>query len=221
MLLSTAYFPPISWFAAVAEDFTLSPDKAKPSVVYLEACENYQKQSYRNRCRFLSANGIENLNVPIVHDGGTFRWPIKDIKIDYSVSWVQKTERAISSAYDSSPFFEYYKDGIFSILEAGHETLWELDINLIRHISGKLGIAADYIETDDYLPPDNGRFGKDLREVIHPKKPNSILSELKLEKPYFQVFSQKYGFQSDLSVIDLLFCEGPDSILFLKSSLQG
>ncbi len=216
MLLSTAYFPPVSWFAAMAKDFTLSPDKAVPAVVYIEACENYQKQSYRNRCRFFSANGAENLNVPVVHENGTFKWPITRIKVDYSVPWIHKTERALTSAYDSSPFFEYYKDSIFEILESKPEYLWDLNMRLIKLIAGKIGIAVDLRPTETYEPEGSGLYGKDLRNAIHPKRANTVLSELKLEKPYYQVFSGKYGFIQDLSVIDLLFCEGPDSISFLK-----
>lgn len=216
MLLSVAYFPPISWFAAVAESFTLSPDGVNASKVYLEACENYQKQSWRNRCRILTANGPENLLVPVVHQGGTFKLPIKEIRIDYSEPWVTRTERAISSAYDTSPFFEHYRDGVFSILESRPELLWDLDIALIRYFLDKIGIAADIRFTTEYskTAPD------DLREAIHPKRPDSILERLDLGKPYFQVFSCKYGFQRNLSVMDLLFNEGPDSISYLKSGIR-
>ncbi len=220
MLLSTAYLPPISWFASAAEGFTLSPDKVIPAVVYIEACENYQKQSYRNRCRIFSSNGIENLNVPIVHKDGSFRRPIKEIEVDYSVPWVQKTERAISSAYYSSPFFEYYKDSIFEVLESGYLTLWELNMSLINVISSKLGLDIDFRETLKFIPDGSSVNCKDLRNVIHPKKTNTVLSKLGLEKPYFQVFSRKYGFMPDLSIIDLLFCEGPDSILYLKPYIR-
>ena len=71
MLLSTAYFPPVEYFAKIAEGFSLSPDSVKPSVIYIEACENYQKQSYRNRCRFYAENGVQNLTFPIIHENGT------------------------------------------------------------------------------------------------------------------------------------------------------
>ena len=216
MLLSVAYFPPLSWFAALARDFTLSADRVIPSVVRLEACENYQKQSWRNRCRILTANGPENLLVPVVHEGGTFKLPITSIRIDYSEPWVTRTERAISSAYDTSPFFEHYRDDIFSILESRYERLWDLDLALIEYLLGKFGIAARICFTQDYSKdvPD------DLREVIHPKRKDTVLEDLGLEKPYFQVFSCKYGFQPNLSAIDLLFNEGPASISFLKSGIQ-
>ena len=185
-----------------------------PSVVYIEACENFQKQSYRNRCRFYGAEGVQTLSFPILHEGGTHKIPISEIKIDYKTPWVQQHERAIISAYGMSAYFDYYKDELFAILEAGHERLFDLNLALIRFFIEKTGIKVDLRLTEDY---EREPQMEDLREVIHPKRPTTILSELDLEKPYFQVFAPKYGFQSDLSIMDLLFNEGPDSILFLKN----
>ena len=213
MVLSLAYFPPLSWFAAAARDFTLSADRVIPSVVTIEAGENYQKQSYRNRCLISTANGVEALSVPVVHEGGTFKLPIRSIRVDYSVPWVQRSQRAISSAYDSSAFFEYYRDELFAILDSRPETLWELDMAIIDFFVRKTGIAVQLRPSEVY----ERHPEEDLRDVIHPKRPNGILAQLGLEKPYFQVFSGKYGFRSDLSVMDLLFNEGPDSIMYLKS----
>ena len=185
-----------------------------PSVVYIEACENFQKQSYRNRCRFYGAEGVQTLSFPILHEGGTHKITISEIKIDYKTPWVQQHERAIISAYGMSAYFDYYKDELFAILEAGHERLFDLNLALMRFFIEKTGIMVDLRLTEDY---EREPQMEDLREVIHPKRPNTILSELDLEKPYFQVFAPKYGFQSDLSIMDLLFNEGPDSILFLKN----
>ena len=185
-----------------------------PSVVYIEACENFQKQSYRNRCRFYGAEGVQTLSFPILHEGGTHKIHISEIKIDYKTPWVQQHERAIISAYGMSAYFDYYKDELFAILEAGHERLFDLNLALIRFFIEKTGIKVDLRLTQDY---EREPQMDDLREIIHPKHPNTILSDLDLEKPYFQVFAPKYGFQSDLSIMDLLFNEGPDSILFLKN----
>ena len=185
-----------------------------PSVVYIEACENFQKQSYRNRCRFYGAEGVQTLSFPIVHEGGTHKIPISQIRIDYKIPWVQQHERAIVSAYGMSAYFDYYKDELFAILESGYERLFDLNLALISFFVDKTGLKVDIRLTEEYeREPDMA----DLRESIHPKRPNSILSELDLEKPYFQVFAPKYGFMSDLSIMDLLFNEGPDSIIYLKS----
>ena len=214
MTLTIAYFPPIEYFALLA----------KYSLVYMEACENYQKQSYRNRCRFHAADGVQSLSYPIVHEGGTHKLPISEIRIDWSTPWLQQHERAIVSAYRTSAYFEYYQDELFAILESRPERLLDLNMALLKFLIEKTGLAVDLRLTsvfsrDGSQPMADGSIVQceDLREVIHPKRPDTILRDLKLEKPYFQVFSRKHGFQSDLSVMDLLFNEGPDSILYLKS----
>lgn len=212
ILLSTAYFPPVSYFAAIAKDFALSPDGAKPSIVRIEAHEHYQKQSYRNRCVIMSAQGKVNLNVPVVHDG-TLHGPITGVRIDYSTPWVKQTQTAIASAYGMSAYFDYYRDELFAIMDSRPETLWELNTLLTDFFLRKTGISATLLPTEEYEVSPEAR---DLRESIHPKRSNSILEELGLKKPYFQVFSGKYGFCEDLSIMDLLFNEGPDSIVYLK-----
>ena len=213
MLLGIAYFPPVSYFALIAKGMVLSPENTIPSIVYIEACENYQKQSWRNRCRILAADGPAYLNFPIVHEG-SHALPITEIKVDYSTPWVLKTKRVIASAYESSAFFDYYKDELFAILDSHPETLFELDMRIIRFFLDKTGIAADLRLTDTFQPSSGV---DDYREVLHPKRPNTVLKDLGLEKPYFQVFARKYGFISDLSIMDLLFNEGPDSICYLTN----
>lgn len=216
LLLETAFMPPVSYFAAIAEDFTLSYGRVVslvPARLRLEACENYQKQSYRNRCRIYAAGGVESLTLPVVHEGGTSSLPIREIRVDWSRDWLPRMERAIVSAYESSPYFEYYRDSLFDILESRPEKLFDLNIRLIHYFLGKIGISADIDFTTEYeRPGETAPDIRDLRGLIHPKRP----SILKTEKPYWQVFAAKYGFKSDLSVMDLLFNEGPDSISYLK-----
>ena len=214
--------PPVSYFAAMAEEMEGLSNRRdgdsslelSPSVVYIEACENYQKQSYRNRCRFYAADGVQALSYPIIHEGGTHKLPISEIRIDWSTPWLQQHERAIVSAYRTSAYFEYYQDELFAILESRPEKLLDLNMELLKFFIEKTGLAIDLRLTSEYS---RDVTMVDLRETIHPKRPNTILKDLALEKPYFQVFSRKHGFQSDLSIIDLLFNEGPDSILYLKT----
>ena len=216
MLLSTAFFPPISWFAAAA---SLKEDAG---AVFIEACENYQKQSYRNRCIIAAAGGPESINVPVVHEGDIYRLPIRDIKVDYSTPWVRKAEKAIDSAYESSPYFEYYRDDVFDILDTAPETLWELNLSLIMFFVEKTGLGVSFRPTEYFSAPGQGPYGEDLRGSIHPKRPDTVLSRLGLKKPYFQVFAGKYGFLENLSIMDLLFCEGPESLFYLtRTSTQG
>ena len=231
-LFSTAYFPPVSYFAAMAQEMGGlsgrrdggSSMELSPSVVYIEACENYQKQSYRNRCRFYAADGVQALSFPIVHEGGTHKHPVSEVKVDYSTPWLLQHKMAIVSAYRTSAYFEYYQDELFAILDSKPERLLDLNMALLRFFIEKTGLCVDVRQTSEYsvnglVHGDDGSdmICEDLREVIHPKRPNTILRDLGLEKAYFQVFAPKYAFMSDLSIMDLLFNEGPDSILYLKN----
>ncbi len=246
VLLTAAYFPPVQYFAALSEsvrrcifssfsqDLPQEAESAgagrKKPVVYIEACENYQKQSYRNRCHFYSASGMQSLSFPVVHGEGTVSLPITEIRVDYSRPWLQQHKRAIVSAYRSSAYFEYYQDDLFAILDSRPETLWDLDISLTEFFLDRIGIPAELRPTDRFAVPDGAVCGDgvwkglpyctgydacDLREVIHPKRPDDILHRLGKGKPYFQVFARKYGFIGSLSVMDLLFNEGPDSISYI------
>lgn len=195
-----------------------------PSVVYIEACENYQKQSYRNRCRFYGADGVQTLSFPIIHKNGTHKQPVSEICLDYSTPWLQQHQKAIISAYRTSAYFEYYMDELFAIMDSRPERLFDLNMNLIRFFIEKTGIAVDLHTTEDFsrdgvliLSDGSTLICDDLREAIHPKKPDTILKDYGLEKPYFQVFAPKHGFIQNLSIMDLLFNEGPDSILYLKT----
>lgn len=224
-LLTTAYFPPISYFAAIAEDMeglvrtkgedrrSIPSSPLSPSTIYIEACENYQKQSYRNRCHFYAADGKQSLSFPIAHSEGTHKHLISEVLIDYSKPWALQHKRAIISAYRTSAYFEYYQDELFAILDSKPERLLDLNTRLLEFFLDKIGIKAEIRMTENYS---QNTDCEDLREVIHPKRPDNILERLELNKPYFQVFAEKHGFIPNLSIMDLLFNEGPDSIIYLK-----
>ena len=217
MLFSTAYFPPVEYFAKIAEGFTLSPDEVKPSVIWIEAFEHYKKQSYRNRFKFYAADGVQSMSFPVVNGVSAQKLVITDVEVDWSTPWLERMERAIASAYESSAFFDDYKDSLFAVLERRPRTLMELNMSVLEYFLDKTGIRADIRMTDTWTPPGKGIYGEDLREAIHPKRENDILERLSLNKPYFQVFARKYGFIPNLSIMDLLFNTGPDAILYLKN----
>ena len=196
-VLTIAYFPPIEYFALLA----------KYSSVYIEACENYQKQSYRNRCHIYAENGLLSLNFPVRHREGSFNLPIREIEVDYFTPWVAKTERCIETAYRTSAFFEYYRDPLFAILDAQPRTLWELDMAVIRFFMEKIGLRTELVPTSEYAPE---------HVDIHPKHPNTLLQDLGAARPYYQVFAGRHGFLPNLSVMDLLFNEGPAALEYLR-----
>ena len=198
--------------ALAARDLTLSADRVLPSVVQLEACENYLKQSYRNRCYILAGDGPQMLQVPVVHDADML---ITAVRVDYSTPWVLRTERALDTAYETAAYYEYYRDSLFPLLEAQPETLWELNLSLIRWCLERCGIACRLEPTADFAAPDT--LADDYRYCIHPKRPDTVLSSLGMDKPYYQVFRDRLGsYTPGMSILDLLFNEGPDSILWLK-----
>lgn len=230
ILLSTAYLPPIEYLAAIATQYSFRPGSSdtEAALVSIEACEHYQKQSWRNRCRILAGDGPQDLNIPIVHDD--FGKPISQMRIDWNTDWLTRHKRAIVSAYGTSPYFEYYRDELFEIMDARPSLLLDFNTSILKFLLRKTGIRANISLTQEFLRPGspvlssfpdsafpNSSCGTiDLRNAIHPKRPNAILSDLGLDKPYWQVFSDRFGFVKGLSSIDLLFNEGPDSILWLK-----
>lgn len=236
LLLSTAYLPPIDYFAAMAHDASLAGDISPASVV-LEACEHFSKQTWRNRCTILTASGPENLLVPIQHsypgggeDGNVSHIPIREVRIDYSTDWVRLHRQAIASAYGTSAYFEYYRDGFFAILDSGEERLYRLNRTLLDWLLDRLHLPAFITESRAFLPPasadsfaDRDRLVattdevRDLRGRIHPKKAPCYVCR----KPYYQVFSGRYGFVPGLSVLDLLFNEGPDSLSVLADTVPA
>lgn len=205
ILLSTAYFAPIQYYSMLLKN----PE------VYIEQFENFIKQTYRNRCVIYGANGPISLVIPVIKGRGT-KILIKDLRISYEMDWQKNHWRTIFSAYNSSPFFEYFKDDIFPFFEKKHKFL--LDFNLYIHetICELLEIENNAVLTKDFekTPKDT----LNLRETISPK--NKIQgNEYFLSKKYTQVFSEKMGFISNLSILDLLFNEGSNSYTILEKSL--
>lgn len=209
-LLSTAYLPPVSYFVAMAQ--------SKESRI--ASRENYQKQSYRSRCHILSPNGVQALSIPIKRGGEdqTHKVPIDEIEIDYSFPWVHNHKRALDAAYRNSPFYEYYAPEIFSILDNMPDNLLELNSLLTVKLLSLCSIPNN-LHLDSSFTPAVNEFTEsgsiDLREIIQPKfKGDSFLKHYNMEKPYWQVFA-KQGFVPNLSIVDLLFNEGPNSAEFL------
>lgn len=194
ILLPTSYLPPISYFALLAQN----------DEVVIEQYETFPKSTYRNRATILSANGPLDLSVPIVRTNGNHTMT-KDIGISYAEKWPIKHWRAIESAYNSSPYFLYYQDGLKKIILNPQESILQLNGQLLDFLLKKLHIKAQTSYSMDYMPP-TGESG-DYRAVFCPKKANDGLHM----PEYPQVFETRYPFQPNLSILDLLFNIGPDS----------
>ena len=216
-LLSTAYLPPIEYFVAIANS----------GRVEIECGEMYQKQSYRTRCHINGANGLLVLTLPVLRSAAkgeesSHKIPVAQLKIDYSKPWLLQHKRALEAAYMSSPFFEYYMDDLYAVLDSGEESLLAMNTRLVHTLSELIGIQPPIVMSDgNFIAPGSDllqeRGISDFRDSIHPKKPALLMERLKMNKPYWQVFTNKQGFVPNLSVLDLLFNEGPNAISYLES----
>lgn len=204
ILLTTAYFPPIAWFRAVAS----------AEIVFLESREHFQKQSWRNRMQIAAADGPLSLVVPVNRPGDGGR-DIREVRIDESTPWRRQHWRALTAAYRSSPFFEYYADEISALLERRDVSLFDLNLSLIRYFMEAFGLSAELRLTDEYRTDYGAEGMLDLREAFHPKR-SLPPGWAEREKPYYQVFADRKGFVSGLSAADLLFNEGPESAVYLR-----
>lgn len=200
VILSTAYLPPIDYFRVIKENPGWQ----------LEQHENYIKQSYRNRCHIYSANGLLPLQIPVSRKEGSSA-PVRRISIDNSENWQVKHWRAIVSAYNSTPFFEYYKEDFIPFYFERYDSLFDFNTSLLKLLLELTGLDQNILLTGSFS---NYESDSDYRTFIHPKK-RSPVPENKEKGRYHQVFAHKYGFIPNLSLIDLLFNEGPDSILYL------
>lgn len=204
-ILSTAYFPNIQYFSK----FLLHKE------IFIEIHETYAKQSYRNRCTILGANGPLNLVIPVIKPNGN-NTKTKDIRIQYEENWQMNHWRAIRSAYRHSPFFEIFEDELAPLFYQKIKYLVDWNQKIINQLFTSVGYSKEIKYTIDFVKP--GSVPYDFRNSINPKarlqQPDPNYKILK----YFQVFGIKHGFTSGLSFIDLLFNEGPEALFICKSS---
>lgn len=199
IILSTAYLAPIEYYMALAS----------ANAIFLEVHEHYTKQTYRNRCRILAANGAIDLSIPVERQDGN-KMLIRDVRIAGHGNWQINHWRSIESAYNTSPFFEYYRDDFFPFYKKKWVYLCDFNLELQQKVLELLDLEiADIKFTENYQS--ECKSGWDLRDVIHPKKDTKI----KISS-YYQVFGEKFGFVPNLSIIDLLFNMGNESILILR-----
>lgn len=205
--LSSAYLAPVEYYTKFLTEKT----------VFIEKHENYLKQSYRNRCTILSANGAIPLSIPVKHSSGE-KTLIKDIRIADHGNWQHMHWNAIVSAYSSTPYFEYYQDDFAPFYHKKYSFLLDYNEELRILINKLLGIKKQNILYTELYKTDLEKYDLDFREIIHPKKDYRLLDLEFFPQKYYQVFNQKFSFVENMSIIDLLFNMGNESILVLMNS---
>lgn len=207
ILLSTATFPPVQFFSK----FLLFEK------VFLEQHENFTKQTYRNRYEISGANGIISLIVPVVKGHGR-NIKIRDLRISYDTEWQRNHWRTIFSAYNSSPFFKFYEDDLYPFFNEKWEFIFDFNLKIIELICELLEIETFPELTGNFeeIPENTLNF----REALSPKKHRAAPDFQFNPQPYTQVFEERHGFMPNLSILDLLFNEGPNSLNILEVSKQ-
>ena len=200
LLIQPTFFGPVIQYVAMASQ----------SNIIFEKQDNFQKQTYRNRCYIYGPNGKQLLTVPILHSKSTLRQKTKEVKIDKSFSWQKIFIRSLEASYRSSPYFEFYEDDIMQIFDKRHTFLLDLNMHAHEVISECLQLENTIQYTTAYQ--EEPREQKDLRYLVNAKKEPVYDLE-----SYTQVFNNKHGFLANLSILDLLFNEGTTALDYLES----
>lgn len=212
VLVTTAYLGNLQYFSKLA------------SGAAIEGCENFQKQTYRNRAEVMTATGVRTLTVPIVWNHRA-KMPIRSVQIDYTLPWQREHWRTLTAAYAASPYFDHYAERLAPFYDPTHyhpETLFELNSDLTAQLLGLLGFSDTLHVTQEYTAPvplDASANAGDFRDIIS-HKPRLRRPDPTFRAPeYYQVFADRNPFAPNLSVIDLLFCEGPAAAEMIRQSV--
>ena len=199
-LLSTTYFGPVQWYQKLY----------RHEEVEIEQWESFQKQTYRNRCLIATTQGIQALTVPVERSEGKKEGTIRDVRISDHGNWRHLHWNALMSAYGESPFFEYYQDDIHPFFEKRWTFLLDFNEEIRARMCELIDIEPHVSYTSAFVADTNI---PDFRSAINPKHPAPDPDFT--PKPYYQVYQPKHGFLPNLSILDLLFNLGPESIFYL------
>jgi hypothetical protein len=175
------------------------------SNIKIEQYETYQKMSFRNRCVVAGSNGLVNLSVPL-EKGRSQRQLMKDVRISLTDNWRIQHLRTIESCYNRAPFFEFYRDGVWALLEKEETFLLDMNLRILEWLKKTFKLTATISLTENYMKHYSGDW-TDCRNHILPK---NYLSE-PINVRYTQVFEDRLGFLPNLSILDMLFCSGPEA----------
>lgn len=199
-LVHPTYFPSIANMAVLVQE----------DVVW-ENYDNFQKQTYRNRCYVCTDQGKHMLNIPIKHVGGTHgRQLYKQVQLDYSTTWKKIHLKTLQTAYRTSPFFEFYEDDLLPVFKKKYDWLMDYNLATIAFLCEAIGIDFPQEKTESF-ELESTQFN-DARHFVNAKKPVSYVQD-----SYTQVFDDRHGFVPNLSALDLLFNKGPESLEYLQN----
>ena len=199
ILLSTTYFGPVQWYQKLH----------RAEHVIIEQWESFQKQTYRNRCLIATTNGVQALTVPVEKSAEC----IKDLRISDHGNWRHLHWNALQSAYGESPFFEYYQDDIRPFFEERWTYLVDFNEAIRQKMCELIDILPDVTYSNTYIADAQTAGIADFRAAIHPKHPAQ--DDDFTPKGYYQVYQTKHGFLKNLSILDLLFNMGSESVFYL------
>lgn len=208
IIVPTTYFGPIYLYSKILN----------VQEIGVEQYDTYMKQTYRNRCTILGANGMLSLSIPVVKTNGT-KTLVKDVHIDYSTRWQSNHWRSICSAYNSSPFFEYYSDEFAPFYEKNFKYLIDFNNRILEMILDLLGMKNKSVYTTNAYQK-TIEDAIDFRDVITPKKDYLGADPMFILEPYTQTFDEKMEFVPNLSIVDLLCNKGPEALSYLQRTLK-
>lgn len=200
-LLTSTYFGPVQWYQKLNQS----------DCCLIERHDHFVKQTYRNRCVIATTSGLQALTVPIERYEGA-HCEMRDIRISDHGSWRHLHWNALQSAYGESPFFEFYADDLSPFFERRWEFLFDFNTAITRKMCELLDIHPQIAFTEAYASAEEEGV-TDFRDAIRPKHP--LPDDGFRLRRYYQVYEQKHGFQPNLSILDLLFNEGPEAVLYL------
>ena len=209
VLIESQYIPTIGFFSLL-----YNSDK-----FVIDIHEHYHKGSYRNRCEILSSQGSTSLSVPL-KSGKNNQKRITEVLINNEEKWALNHLRSIEACYGKSPYFDYYFHLCRTILQQSHNKLFDLNKIFISTFAEILGVEEKIEYSSEYLahPQENIDIKRDF---ISPKKKNQAQLDTLFDfKPYDQVFSEEQQFAPNLSILDLIFCQGPEAVLYLAKIIK-
>jgi len=197
ILFPIFYLPPISWFAVFLKE---------ENEIVFEQYENFPKQTYRNRTNIYGANGRLSLIIPINHSGERV---MREIEVSHRENWQKLHWKSIKTAYQSSAYFEFYEDRLQQIFDVEVDSLMQFNLNALKIIQNILKTQKAYSLNDEYVKVP---FQLNFRERFSAKKETAFEME-----EYYQTFTDRFGFQKDLSILDLICNKGPETLTYLKN----